>query len=1098
MPIPTPAAPAVAIPDPISAGIPILPIIIAQLIGFVFSKILTLIFGAANSNQLNHQTLEQLLNTMSRDFANKVEEIVKNAFFENSIDTIKTDILTAHLSIERFRTTKTSRNPRGDQAVLNIAKHDIDRACAALFVQITKILLKADNPPKDTKTSIRSYLYMIEYAITTLQALAAVDLDISVEYIDFHQNYYEQTISRIEAYTTHITQLCGLFARHHPLRIVKQDYRTYMPDSFTAQYEQFKSTYPDLNWIKQNLTVWSFLVDGEVEMIGTTSSLPTNYHEFFVQYLYRKDNLQIPLSFKSSIARHDSDQICRKFAEHLAPYRVKPLIEKVTQTKTVWEEAKNSIAYAGAFNMLVEVLEHDRGPFSTTMIQKITAAYTILKIADRDKIVCRVLQLGRLELYDICAGVGVNNAAQDGDMIAANESLLHVAARFGYQAVVTTLVNAYSLEQIFAKNSTSQDATTLALNAGFRNIAIMIEQRKFDLTIAVYPVNAPIREEVQYIFRRNMNNIQLTLLTLTEEHPFVTLAQHNKWLQTTYSYLLKPFLQLFLNKFIVVLTPQTLTSQIIADAAPSIVKNWDYVDAATGNSLLHLAIIAGINADFIKEITELLMMGAKNDGLMGRKSRHNYGNPIFVQNLQGHTPKSLARVHNHLLTITYLETLERPRDLQHEFERFVTHTAKQLHQGMYVNSLNDSNQSLLFNVVLQMNNLRSQTVADREIYLRMFAALILDGIDVNIRDIHQQTVFDVVDPAYRSELQAVITALQSGQHTYKRLTFLYPQWLFSNSLHEKLYHFTRQGDVNNIGRLVQQGAAVSYQDPASGESALHVAVRLYDMQHYKPSFGYSPKNPSYHHEIIPALLASTPMVDMLQIKDRQGRNPIDLAVVLKKYATRDMLIRALNLRFDDHTQAAAIIHEIATGKKWLNQQQRDTWIFRAVELNCAPDLALLLRQYGCNICSKEYKASKAIAKTANYLEVIKVLDAYEQSYLFKNSLDYMGLTLQRTNERAITLGQSLKTVCQFIYFSPVFLFFALYAARENYRQRKTQSTPQPTRQSTNSATPPPIPPPPPTFTYRPQSFLRQYTPAFFADAFDTGASFFTQRQQPKR
>ena len=130
--------------------------------------------------------------------------------------------------------------------------------------------------------------------------------------------------------------------------------------------------------------------------------------------------------------------------------------------------------------------------------------------------------------------------------------------------------------------------------------------------------------------------------------------------------------------------------------------------------------------------------------------------------------------------------------------------------------------------------------------------------------------------------------------------------------------------------------------------------------------------------------------------------------------------------------------------------------------------------------------------------MIKVLDAYEQSYLFKNSLDYMGLTLQRTNERAITLGQSLKTVCQFIYFSPVFLFFALYAARENYRQRKTQSTPQPTRQSTNSATPPPIPPPPPTFTYRPQSFLRQYTPAFFADAFDTGASFFTQRQQPKR
>lgn len=450
-------------------------IIASQVIGVVITRFISFLFsGPPLPVAALQQNLEQFLNTLSRDFANKVEEVVRNSFFENNFDHIKANILTANATLVRFQSTKTVTMPLGDQQVLNLAKHDVDYAYSLLLTQIQRILVAADRPPRNTPTSLKSYLTMIEIALSALQACALIDLSVSTEYADHFPNYKQNILQRLDEYIQYSNQLVELFKRHQSLRVVKKEKRLYWTDGFEQHYNQFASVFPSKDSIKANLTLWVFEIDGVTEISGVPSCMPTSYAGFSVSYNCNHENANLRLSESSQYARNEPNKIIKHLTQALAIRAVPPRQQSVNSAVALWNEAKEVLNYSIAYNYLVDLIENN---LSLSM-QQLTDArgyFEALTVKDKNILLCRSVRLAQTPLITLFTELHGDLNIRDDDT-PAREGLLHIAVRTGESSAVSGILSHIPDLTTFCRQSV--DPVVLALSLNFPEIARIIEKEK--------------------------------------------------------------------------------------------------------------------------------------------------------------------------------------------------------------------------------------------------------------------------------------------------------------------------------------------------------------------------------------------------------------------------------------------------------------------------------------------------------------------------------------------------------------------------------------------------------------------------------------------
>jgi hypothetical protein len=480
-------------------------IILNQVVSVLANKALSMLFATPDTT---YERLSEFLEKLSRNFVTQVEEAIRNAFLENRFDDIKATILLAHETLARYQKTKVTKPPHGDKSILNTAKHDIDKVYTQLKTQIDKILAVENNPPCEPHIRIKSYLKLTELTLLALQVLVPIDVLISIEYVDLHDTYKETIIRRIKEYTTYADRLLALYQRHQPLRVRQKEKSLYWPKAFEDDYQRFKSVWPSRNHIENNSTYWIYLIEGEVPINVQLARQPTDYMGYQVTYSCQYGEKPILIKVAADKARNEPNVAKDQFITELSRLALKDLKPQIESAKTIWNEAKEKILYAEAYNYLIDITENKNEEEIKALADSIKPSFNRLSQSDKNTLFCRSVRLGKGNLARCYLQEGASRDALDDEAKQLDENILFIAVRSGSVDMVNLILENFS--DLDKKNKARKSATQIAKELN-PQVAKILEQRRFIALMTTYS-NIPA-------FHDKLQQLDLTLVDLNYRQP---------------------------------------------------------------------------------------------------------------------------------------------------------------------------------------------------------------------------------------------------------------------------------------------------------------------------------------------------------------------------------------------------------------------------------------------------------------------------------------------------------------------------------------------------------------------------------------------------
>lgn len=183
----------------------------------VIDALLGNFFGRYN---IQHgKTLDTFLKTLSVDFVNRVENIVRDAFTEQNLLEVKTALRTA---VTAFRTFTTSESQ--DISNLEVACLRVLDARSRLMTTIDGILkldpnrFMAFGDPAQKGAAVVQHNKTLEASMAALQAVAAIDLLVLSRKIEKFRTIAGEIAARVDEYCHYADELKQEYLNHQSLR----------------------------------------------------------------------------------------------------------------------------------------------------------------------------------------------------------------------------------------------------------------------------------------------------------------------------------------------------------------------------------------------------------------------------------------------------------------------------------------------------------------------------------------------------------------------------------------------------------------------------------------------------------------------------------------------------------------------------------------------------------------------------------------------------------------------------------------------------------------------------------------------------------------
>ncbi len=171
-----------------------------------------LIFGGNNNQQ--GQVLERFLDTLSTNFANRVENIVRDAFTEQNLLEIKTDLYSAACA---FRTFTASHDQ--DETQLTLACQKVIEARSRVFTASEQIISRdlqymQNENTEEKGAATRAHNKAFQAAITALQAISALDMMVFEKKVRRYPQLRAEAVTRVGEYINLANQLMEAYRVH--------------------------------------------------------------------------------------------------------------------------------------------------------------------------------------------------------------------------------------------------------------------------------------------------------------------------------------------------------------------------------------------------------------------------------------------------------------------------------------------------------------------------------------------------------------------------------------------------------------------------------------------------------------------------------------------------------------------------------------------------------------------------------------------------------------------------------------------------------------------------------------------------------------------
>jgi len=172
---------------------------IGAIIGNAFvSGVVGQIFGLFSSHySVNAQTLDTFLKTLSSDFANRVENIVRAAFSDQTFLQIKSDVMSAAIALRTY-----AASGKADRTQLDLATQQILSARSTLFVEAQRIAsvsmhtLMANSNPAQKANEILQNIKALDSSMSALQAITALDITILTSRAEIYPGLSKEIVTR--------------------------------------------------------------------------------------------------------------------------------------------------------------------------------------------------------------------------------------------------------------------------------------------------------------------------------------------------------------------------------------------------------------------------------------------------------------------------------------------------------------------------------------------------------------------------------------------------------------------------------------------------------------------------------------------------------------------------------------------------------------------------------------------------------------------------------------------------------------------------------------------------------------------------------------
>ncbi|MCE5293845.1 MAG: hypothetical protein LLF94_04455 [Chlamydiales bacterium] len=165
------------------------------------------------------QTLERFLAILSSEFAHRVENIVRDAFTEQNLLEVRTDILS---SVTAFRTFTRTENR--DFTQFNLACEKVLTARSRVFTSCEQILNRDPRQyvsildPEQKGRATLQHDSALKAAMAALQTVAALDLLLLSKKIERYPTLRAEGISRIDEYVELASRLKSQYEMHQHAR----------------------------------------------------------------------------------------------------------------------------------------------------------------------------------------------------------------------------------------------------------------------------------------------------------------------------------------------------------------------------------------------------------------------------------------------------------------------------------------------------------------------------------------------------------------------------------------------------------------------------------------------------------------------------------------------------------------------------------------------------------------------------------------------------------------------------------------------------------------------------------------------------------------
>lgn len=295
----------------------------AAVAGVIVSHVVSSFINALFKNNARHYkagpegNLEVFLNTLSNDFVNRVENVIRAAFSEQALQDVKRDVTSAATSLRTYAATSgkdTFHLDTATGAILN-ARSKLIVECENIFSFKQRNEVHKIKDPSHFGKMIAINSKALEAAMSALQAIAALDITILSSRAEKYAGLNKEIVQRITEYTALADRLKKIYKGTQPLRttlFTSIDNEHHFPEKngFTVHYQV--SCYQDGIEIDKRL-LHGFALTHEkdqrkraiyLEMQGKVSGESARLLASADNYTKGEGNLDEAITIWSSIKEH--------------------------------------------------------------------------------------------------------------------------------------------------------------------------------------------------------------------------------------------------------------------------------------------------------------------------------------------------------------------------------------------------------------------------------------------------------------------------------------------------------------------------------------------------------------------------------------------------------------------------------------------------------------------------------------------------------------------------------------------------------------------------------------------------------------------------